>query len=110
MCMFANVFKLMHPVSIIVLEKRCWKGKNGLIEVVRCLWLIKGQGWHDRFGIVVGKGALREHTHMEQIYYWVKTESVQCMYGFPLNQAIILCVGQSPGIVWLLFYRPTSKE
>lgn len=58
----------------------------------------------------MGKGELREQTHMEQIYYCVKRESVQCMYGFTLNQAIILCVGQSPGIVWLLFYWPSSKE
>lgn len=39
---------------------------------------------------------------MEQIYFCVKTESVQCVQCVTLHQDIILCVSQSSAIVKLL--------
>lgn len=69
----ANLFTLMYPVSVIFSEKHCRRGKNRLIQVVRCLQLKREQGWHDWIGIVAGKGEFSEQTHMEQIYYCVKT-------------------------------------
>lgn len=60
----------------------------------------KSKGWLSL--VVEGKKEFGEQSHMEPIYFCVKTESEQCVQCVTLHQAIILCVSRSSAIVKLL--------